>query len=197
MLKPADQRFFDIEQNVRDYIEAREGMDGKFLIEILKKHLKPKSKVLELGMGDGKDLDILNEIFNATGSDNSKIFLDIYKQKTPTADLLLLDAVTLKTKRKFDCIYSNKVLHHLTLEDLKKSLKKQKVLLKNNGILFHTFWHGGKKEQFQDLNFIHYKIDELKEITAKDFNLIEIDTYKEMVANDSFYIILQNPWHFF
>ena len=48
------------------------------------------------------------------------MFVDKYKKENPEADLLKLDAVTLTTNKMFDCIYSNKVLHHLTREDLKK-----------------------------------------------------------------------------
>ena len=183
--------FFDVEKNVREYIEMREGMDGKLLITTLKKHLKLNSTVLELGMGSGNDLDILNKSFIATGSDYSQMFLDIYKEKKPSADLLRLDAVTLKISRTFDCIYSNKVLHHLTKKDLALSFKKQKNLLNPNGILFHTFWLGNKEEKFQDLRFIQYEIDHLKEMTKSDYDLIEIKPYAEMNANDSFYIILR------
>lgn len=191
MTKPAFQRFFDVEKNVLEYIQMCEGMDGSFLIEILKKYLKPNSTILELGTGPGTDLDILKKNYKATGSDYSQIFLNIYKEKNKEADLILLDAVTLETKRKFDGIYSNKVLHHLSRKDLRKSLKKQKELLKENGILFHTFWHGEKEEEFQALRFIQYKMDELKELTTEDYELIKIKTYEEMNINDSIFVILR------
>lgn len=191
MIKPAAERFFDVEQNVREYIEMCEGMDGRFLIEILKKHLKPNSTILELGMGPGNDLDILKQTYQATGSDYSQVFLDIYKQKNEDADLLLLDAVTLETDRKFDCIYSNKVLHHLSRDDLKRSFKKQKEILNENGILFHTFWLGEKEEKFQDLHFIQYKMNELWEMTNEDFRFIESKGYQELIKSDSIYLVLQ------
>lgn len=191
MLNPNQKKFFDLEKNVKEYIEACEGIDGRFLIEILKKYLKPNATVLEIGIGAGKDLDILSQTYQTTGSDNSQIFLDIYKQKNPDADLILLDAVTLNTDRKFDCIYSNKVLHHLSKQDFKKSVKLQKGLLNNNGILFHTFWLGEKEAKYQDLNFIQYKINNLQDLFEKEFRLIKIDTYQEMTINDSIYLIFK------
>ncbi|MGI8668695.1 MAG: class I SAM-dependent methyltransferase, partial [Aridibacter sp.] len=157
MSKPKSEKLFDDEKTVKEYIESRAEMDGGFLIEILRKYLEPNSTVLELGIGAGKDFEILSETFTATGSDNSQLFLDIYKQKNPDADLILLDAATLETDGKFDCIYSNKVLHHLSRNNLERSIKLQKKLLNNKGILFHTFWHGEKAEEFQDLKFIQYK----------------------------------------
>ena len=118
--------FFDTEQGVNEYIKLAEGYDGAELIKILQKVLPEKSTVLELGMGPGKDLDILSKFFKATGSDSSQVFLDRYKQENPEADLLKLDAVTIPTDRTFDCIYSNKVLHHLTRKELKESFQRQK-----------------------------------------------------------------------
>jgi len=69
-----------------------EGYDGVELIRILQKYLPANSTVLELGMGPGKDMDILKKLYIVTGSVNSQIFLDKYKKNNPDADLLLLDA---------------------------------------------------------------------------------------------------------
>ncbi len=183
--------FFDVEKNVREYIEMCDGMDGASLIAILQNRLKANSNILELGMGPGKDLDILDKTYKVTGSDHSQIFLDIYRKRNPGANLLLLDAVDLDTDKKFDCIYSNKVLHHLKTEDLRRSLKKQRQLLNPKGILFHTFWRGEKSEKFRGLRFIQYKMNFLKEMIKPHYRLLEIDTYEEMIANDSIYLILK------
>ena len=86
--------YFDDEKNVFEYIKMAEAYDGKELIAVLQTHLKRGAKVLELGMGPGKDLDILNRSYKATGSDNSQVFLDIYRKKNKSANLLLLDAKT-------------------------------------------------------------------------------------------------------
>jgi trans-aconitate methyltransferase len=129
--------YFDDEKNVQKYIEMAEGFDGRELIEALKKHLPHAASVLELGMGPGKDYEILSQFFQVTGSDSSQVFLDRYKKKNPAANLLLLDAVTLDTEQRFDCIYSNKVLQHLTREQLAQSLHRQSKVLNSNGILFH------------------------------------------------------------
>lgn len=62
--------YFDDLKNVYEYIKMPEAYGGKELIDVLQTHLKIGSKVLELGMGPGKDLDILNRSYKATGSDN-------------------------------------------------------------------------------------------------------------------------------
>jgi trans-aconitate methyltransferase len=183
--------FFDNQKNVDEYLKLAEGYDGRDLIDILKKYLHASSTVLELGMGPGKDLDMLSETYKVTGSDNSNVFLDMYREKNPTADLLNLDAVTLKTSRKFDCIYSNKVLHHLERSDLCLSFEQQYKRLEEKGLLMHSFWLGTTEEEHQGLRFVYYMEDELIKMAEHRFTIIETNRYKEMEPDDSFYIIMQ------
>ncbi len=44
-----------------------------------------------------KNVDLLNQVYRATGSDNSNVFLELYREKYPSADLLRLDAVNMET----------------------------------------------------------------------------------------------------
>ena len=186
--------FFHDAKNVQDYIKMCEGYDGRWLIEKLKKHLPEGSSLLELGMGPGTDLDILRETYKVTGSDYSQVFLQLYREKHPRADLLMLDAVTLNTDRQFDCIYSNKVLQHLSRDEFKQSITRQKDLLSEEGILFHSLWHGSKEEEMEGLLFVYYTEDEVSAIVDGDYEILEMVRYKEMEDDDSFYIILK-PLH--
>ncbi|MGH1568774.1 MAG: class I SAM-dependent methyltransferase [Nitrosopumilus sp.] len=183
--------FFDTEKGVDEYIKMADGFDGAELIKVLREYLPEKSTALELGMGPGKDLEILEKTFTATGSDNSQVFLDRYKKKNPKSDLLKLDAVTLDTDRTFDCIYSNKVLHHLPREDLKKSFQKQAKILNPKGIVFHSFWKGDKDENYDGLLFTRYQIDGLKVIIGNSFEILAMNVYTEIEKNDSIYVILR------
>lgn len=182
--------FFDTEKGVDEYLKMSDGYDGAELIKILQDLLPEKSTVLELGMGPGKDLDILSKKYIVTGSDSSQVFLDRYKNKNPNADLLRLDAVTIPTDRTFDCIYSNKVLHHLTRDDLRKSFQRQRDILNPNGIAFHSFWKGDQDENYDGLLFTKYQIDGLKEIIGDLFDILTINVYTEMEKNDSLYVVL-------
>ncbi|HIA66871.1 TPA: class I SAM-dependent methyltransferase [Candidatus Poribacteria bacterium] len=73
--------------------------------------------------------------------------LQLYREKQPEADLLKLDATTIETDRSFDCIYSNKVLHHLSKSDLRYSFTCQQQLLTDGGLLMHSFWYSDKEEE--------------------------------------------------
>ena len=183
---------YDTEQGVQEYIKHSEKWDGKQLIKILKEFLPKKSSLLELGIGPGRDFDILKKIYDSTGSDKSQVFLDRYKTMYKNENLLKLDAVTIETEQKFDWIYSNKVLQHLTKTELKTSLKRQREVLKPNGIAFHAVWRGDKVEKKKGLLFTYYQIDDLKKIIEDDFDILDIQTFTEIEKDDSIYFILEN-----
>ena len=147
--------FYDEEKTAREYIAMAEGYDGRRLIAALSKHVPEGASLLEIGMGPGKDLDILGKHYRVTGSDYSLFFIDRYRLERPDADILMLDAVTLKTDRKFDCIYSNKVLHHLSEDDLRQSLQRQNQLLNRGGYVMHSFWKGSGEEEMHGLRFFY------------------------------------------
>ena len=184
--------YFDIEKNVQDYINMVKEYDGTDLINILRKYLQKDSTLLELGMGPGKDLDILRKYYKVTGSDSSQVFINGYKKKHPGVDIIQIDARDIEIQNKFDCIYSNKVLIHLTKEECKSSLKQQKNILNSKGLLFHTFWYGTKTEKYHDLLFTYYTDDELRSMIEGDYNIIKMERYPEDKKDDSILIILQS-----
>jgi predicted SAM-dependent methyltransferase len=102
-----------------------------------------------------------------------------------------LDAVTMNTKRTFDGIYSNKVLQHLTPEELRTSLERQAQILNNNGILLHSLWYGDNEESFSGLRFVHYTETTIEAVIPNDYTVVAMQRYTEMEADDSFYIVLR------
>lgn len=181
--------FYDDEKTANQYIAMAEGYDGRELIDILRLHLPGGASVLELGMGPGVDLNILSKHFRATGSDSSQFFIDRYRDAHPGSDVIRLDAVELETDRAFDCIYSNKVLHHLTGEQLRKSLPRQKKVLSRNGLVMHSFWRGDGVEEHHGLKFIYQTEDSIRAIFGDSFDSVNVVTYSEMADNDSLYVL--------
>jgi len=168
-----------------------DGYDGRELIEKLGDFISQGNSVLELGMGPGKDLDILCEMYQATGSDMSEVFVRRYRNRVPDADVLVLDAVSLDTKVQYDAIYSNKILHHLTKDELGKSLKRQAQVVKVGGYLLHSFWHGDKIEKHEDLLFNYYTIQTLKNYIPEDLEVVHFEIYTEMGVDDSLLVIFR------
>jgi cyclopropane fatty-acyl-phospholipid synthase-like methyltransferase len=184
--------YYDDRDHVREYITMAEGYDGAQLIEVLKRHLPAGSTVLELGMGPGKDLDLLAQQYRATGSDASRAFLDLYRKREPQADLLMLDARTIDTVRRFDCIYSNKVLIHLTEAELEVSMRRQAAVLNDRGYVMHSFWCGDKEaEEQHGLRFSFHTEAELTRLAGDLFEVVEMARYREMDDGDSIYLLMR------
>ena len=183
--------FFDTEEGVSEYLEMAKGHDGRELIEKLSDYLPADSTILELGMGPGNDLEILSRSYEVTGSDNSNLFVERYRKANPEADLMLLDAVTLDTDRRFDCLFSNKVLHHLQRADLKISIPRQAELLEDGGLLAHAFWYGDKIEEHGGLHFQYYQESDLQEIFGEHFDVVMMERYEELDPGDSIFSILR------
>ncbi len=184
--------YYDDKKNVEQYIEMADGYDGAMLIDILRQNLVDDASVLELGMGPGKDYLLLSQHFKVTGSDSSSVFVERFLASHPKADVIQLDAVTMKTERQFDAIYSNKVLYHLTRDELAQSLQAQKSVLKPGGVALHSFWHGEGDEEMHGLHFSYYTDEQLREIVQPQYEIVKIARYTEMETDDSLYIVLKN-----
>jgi len=183
--------YFNDEKKVDEYIEMAEGYDGRELMPILTRHVREGASVLELGMGPGKDYEILSEHYRVTGSDSSQVFLDRYRRIDPSADLVWLDAVAMEIDRRFDCIYSNKVLHHLSRSDLVDSLARQLRVLNDAGVLFHTLWYGESEEIMDGLRFVYYTEALFKSALGAEYEVVESGRYAEMEDGDSIYFVVK------
>ena len=182
---------FDTQHGVDEYIRIAEGYDGRELIGILRKHVPSDSSVLELGMGPGKDFALLRQYFRTTGSDGSSIFVDRYRALESSADVLVLDAVTIETDRRFDAIYSNKVLQHLTRCDAEQSLIAQHRVLNPGGIALHSLWFGDELERHNVLLFQQYTTESFAELLNQRFEVLESTLYAEIDAEDSLCVVLR------
>jgi SAM-dependent methyltransferase len=184
-----NNNYYKTKESVEEYIQLAKDVDGRQLIEKLEQFLPAGSTLLELGSGPGTDWKILNEIYKVVGSDNSSEFLKHLKAKNPNGEFLELDAVTLTTDKKFDGIYSNKVLHHLSDEELLDSVKSQYEILNHGGIICHSFWKGEGTEIFKGL-FVNYHNElDVKETFSEYFEIILIEEYKEFEEDDSLLFI--------
>ena len=168
-----------------------EGFDNDFMMHEVFTNLPLDKKMLELGIGSGHDLDVLRKCYDVTGTDKSEVFLELYREKNAETPLLKLDAVKMDIDDTFDYIYSNKVLIHLSDEDMKESFLNQLRVLNEGGLVFHSFWKGTHEEEFHGLRFNYKTKQDILDMTNKYYDLIKYKEYKEFAANDSFYIVLK------
>ena len=151
--------YYDDPKNVDQYEKMCKDYDGSQLYNVLEKHLTPNAKILELGTGPCHDLSFLSQKYTVVASDLSEEFIKRGKQKYPSVAFLQLDAVTLQTELLFDCVFSNKVLHHLTLQQLELSFQRQQSILNPKGLFAHTFWLGDEEMTMHDTYFLYHKTD--------------------------------------
>lgn len=183
--------YFDKPENVNKYLEISEGFDGRELIRRLQDYLPARSSLLELGMGPGKDLLLLSQSYSVTGSDSSSLFVDRFRKENEDMDALVLDAVRIETESRFDCIYSNKVLQHLSREELAASFLRQYDVLNSRGILMHSFWYGDREEFMEDLRFVYYREESVLDMIRGHFDVLRLERYTEFEDDDSFFVILR------
>lgn len=167
---------------------ARE-VHGGGLIEKLKAYLPAGSRLLEIGSGPGTDWNILRQHYHVVGSDNSLEFLNHLKSTYPEGHFMSLDAVTLKVNATFDAIYSNKVMHHLSDQDLAVSIVQQQEILVPGGIICHSFWKGKGSEVFKGM-FVNYHSEQsLKATFGPQFDLLLVEPYQEFEPDDSLLMV--------
>jgi len=97
--------------------------------------------------------------------------------------------VTLATYRSYDCVYSNKVLHHLIDDDLQRSLERQSLLLKDGGYAMHSFWSGEGDEEMHGLKFHCQSEDKIRTRFDQDYEIVSLVTYEELESEDSTYVL--------
>lgn len=181
--------FYNDPVSVKSYIEMCEGYDGSNIYQVLHQHLPENATLLELGSGPGLDVEYLKNSYSVTGSDMSEEFLKVCKQRHPEISFLQLDVLKLALAEKFDCIYSNKVLHHLTEEELKESLKQQVKILSPDGLVAHSFWLGEENQVMNGMLFTYYKKENLLRILSEYFEILSTLNYEEFEENDSVFVI--------
>ena len=184
--------YFETDRGVDEYLGMTGGSDRR-LVEALSGLVAPHSRVLEIGMGPGHDLLLLAERYDVVGTDRSPIFVRRFAEQHPQVDVRVADAVALDVEDKFDALYSNKVLQHLTADELNASLSAQHRVLVQGGVALHTLWHGSEYEEFQGLRFQQYTEDTFAATLGDRFNLESAFRYSEEsdAEDDSLAVVLR------
>ena len=188
-------KYYHTKESVAEYIRLAKDVNGEELIKKLKRFLPLNSTLLEIGTGPGTDWELLSEDYQVLGSDNSLDFLDHLHATFPKGRFIELDATTLSTDEKFDAIYSNKVMHHLSDNELFDSIARQYEVLNPNGIICHSFWRGEGSEVFKGLFVNYHTANTLKDFFESHFDTLELEPYGEFEDGDSLLLIGKRNSH--
>ena len=183
------KEYYEDPANVENYSKFTPSHDGGPLVDAFAAWVPDGSTVLELGMGPGKDFQLLAERFKVTGSDFSNTFLDRYRAKDPAAELLQLDACTLDTDRRFDAIFSNKVLMHMSPEELQQTFSRQHAVLNDGGVIMHSLWYGEGQKEFDGLTLVYHNERDLTALLEESFDILALEKHAKMAEGDSIYVV--------
>jgi trans-aconitate methyltransferase len=186
--------YFDKAENVKNYIKMCEGYEASHLINRLHTHLNSGAQLLELGSGPGNDIERLQQRYHVTASDYSKVFVKHLKQRFSALNVVQCDANHLPKQSLYDCIYSNKVLHHLTPNQLVTSLTQQYLQLNKGGVLAHSVWIGAENFELEgETHYYHQKaaLETMINRACKDIEWLDYYEYDEFESNDSAFFIIK------
>ncbi len=113
-------------------------------IESLAEYVLPGERILDLGCGNGRLLEIIKDKkIDYIGVDASEKLIEIAKKNYPNSKFQVADALNLPfPDNYFDKIFSIRVLHHFPSEEFRfQFLKEAKRVLKPKGFLILTVWN--------------------------------------------------------
>lgn len=160
------------------------------VLDTLRECLPSGSTLLELGSATGADYAALWETYQVTGSDYSPAFLEYLRAKYQK-EFLEIDARNFKLAEPVDAIYSNKVLHHLSPQELEQSFACQAQNLRSKGLMCHSFWFGEGEEHHGDFTVYSYNLESLSALHGPSWQLVKALKYEEFEAEDSLLAVWQ------
>lgn len=113
-------------------------------IEGLEKYVKDGDRVLDLGCGSGRLIEILKDKkINYVCLDSSEKLIEIAKKNYPGYNFLVGEALNLPfPENSFDKVFSIRVLPHIPSNEFRlKFMKEVKRVLKPKGLLILTCWY--------------------------------------------------------
>ena len=64
-------------------------------------------------------------------------------------------------------------------------------ILTDGGVVAHSFWFGSKVEEHEGLHFAYYTESDLRDIFDEDFDVLTMERYEELEADDSIFLVLK------
>jgi cyclopropane fatty-acyl-phospholipid synthase-like methyltransferase len=171
----------------------------KLVEEIITKYNLEKSRILEIGCGEGRDARyLLSKGYNVIATDVSSEAINYCKKvdNTHISNYKILDVLKEKPKEKYNFIYSIACIHMLVLdEDRKQFYKFIYDSLDDNGYSLILTMGDGKKESSSDINKswddterIHEETKEKMNIATTSCRIVSFDSLINEARNNKFSI---------
>lgn len=163
-------------QNVAQYLESNvEGKIGggspQSRVALLKKFLPVGRRIMEIGSGGGEDaLELQKSGYKVTASDFVDEFVSVLKQKG-------LNAILFNAKKdsfpEIDALYINAVFVHFIPDEVVDCLKRAKISLQNEKVIFVSVLKGDGFERSArgrgfERDFYYYTLPTLKALLYQE-----------------------------
>ncbi|MGM9971407.1 MAG: class I SAM-dependent methyltransferase [Anaeroplasmataceae bacterium] len=125
-----------------EYILNTKNINMKELYDLFLKYAKPKSKLLDVGFGSGRDMLFFSSIgFDVFGIDPEPIFVKEAKEKGLNVECMAISDY-FGVEEIYDNIWASASLLHIPKEMLNQAFMICSDLLKVNGIMYCSFKYG-------------------------------------------------------
>lgn len=170
---------------------TRPYLSGDLLM--LKKYLKPNTNILDLGCGNGRLVDLIDDsTISYTGTDISKDMIDIAKKRYLKQNFILqkdplkIDA----SDEAFDQVYCLSVFHHIPSHDLRvEYLKEIARVLKKDGTLIMLNWNLWQRKGIRIKVLCNYLMN--RSVDIKDIYLSFKDGQGRLIAKRFIHVFSQ------
>ena len=172
----------------------------KIVEEVITKYHLEKTKMLEIGCGEGRDTRyLLKKDYHVLGTDISKEAIDYCRKEDSIHkdNYQVLDVINQKAKDKYGFIYSVACLHMFVLdEDREKFYQFIYHSLEDNGYALILSMGDGIKESssdiskaFENTKRIHEETNQEIEVVETSCRIVNFDTLKKEVNENNFKLI--------
>lgn len=147
MDKNRAQKLIQLNKQTYNHIASEFSNSRKYLwpeIKTFSHYIKDNQKILDLGCGNGRLLNLLNDYnIEYIGVDNSKELIKEAGKKHPEGNFKIAQLTSLPfTANKFNLIFSIAVIHHLpSQEKRREAVREIKRVLKKEGLLIVSVWN--------------------------------------------------------
>lgn len=173
--------------NAKDYIAKTLNVNMKDLYDFFLKYAKPKSKLLDIGFGSGRDMLHFKSLgFDVYGIDPEPKFVGEAKKKGLRVDCCAINDC-FNEFDTYDSIWACASMHHIPKEMLNQCFEISSQMLKENGIMYCSFKYGDF-EGYDDVGrYFLYQTEEsiLDYLKNTDLKIIESKITNDNMSRDT------------
>lgn len=163
------------DKNAQEYYRLTVDVDMSSICDKFLGYVKSGGKIIDIGSGSGRDIKyFLNKGYEAKGIDASTELCQICKKQGLEIENTTIQDWT--PKERYDGIWANASLLHISLYEIESFLIKAKYCLNEDGVIFISMKEGLLKE-YDDKGrfFCHFDESVLSSILQKlhSFEVIE------------------------